>query len=46
LERELALHGGKVTMVGLDRLVPVSDHHAASRSVAVDRFIGRAWVRG
>jgi hypothetical protein len=27
-------------------LVPVSGHHAASRSVPADRFIGRAWVRG
>jgi MFS superfamily sulfate permease-like transporter len=46
LERELALYGGKVIMVGLDRLVPVSNHHAASRSVPADRFVGRALVRG
>jgi hypothetical protein len=42
----VAQHGGKVVMVGLERLVPVSDHHAASRSVPSERYFGRALVRG
>ncbi|MEY4668759.1 MAG: hypothetical protein RL518_1458 [Pseudomonadota bacterium] len=46
LEREVTQRGGKVVMVGLDRLVPVSEHRAASRSAPSDRFFGRALVRG
>jgi MFS superfamily sulfate permease-like transporter len=46
LERDVSHRGGKVIIVGLDRLVPVSDHHAASRSVRTDRFIGRALASG
>jgi MFS superfamily sulfate permease-like transporter len=46
LERDVSQRGGKVSLIGLDRLVPVSDHKAASRSVPTDRFFGRALVRG
>jgi hypothetical protein len=46
LERDLGQQGRKVVLVGLDRLVPVSEHHAASRSVPSERFFGRALVRG
>lgn len=46
LERDLGHQGRKVNLVGLDRLVPVSEHHAASRSVPSERFCGRALVRG
>jgi MFS superfamily sulfate permease-like transporter len=46
LERDLGQQGRKVVMVGFERLVPFSEHHAASRSVPTDRFCGRALVRG
>ena len=46
LERDVSQRGGKVSLVGLDRLVPVSEHKAASRSVPSERFFGRALVRG
>jgi MFS superfamily sulfate permease-like transporter len=46
LERGLEARGGKVIMVGLDRLIPVSEHRAASRSVPSELFAGRAVVRG
>jgi MFS superfamily sulfate permease-like transporter len=46
LERDVSERGRRVSLIGLDRLVPVSDHHAASRSVPTERFLGRALVRG
>jgi hypothetical protein len=46
LERDVSQRGGKISLIGLDRLVPVSEHKAASRSVPTDRFFGRALVQG
>ena len=47
LERDVSQRGGKVTLIGLDRLVPVSEHHAASRSLPGERCCGRgALARG
>jgi MFS superfamily sulfate permease-like transporter len=46
LERSVSQRGGKLSLIGLDRLVPVSEHKAASRAVPKDRFFGRALVRG
>lgn len=46
LERDLGQQGRKVVMVGFERLIPFSEHHAASRSVPSDRFCSRALVRG
>jgi hypothetical protein len=44
LERAVISRGGKVLLTGFDRLVPVSEHHAASRYVRADTFIGQAVI--
>lgn len=44
LERGVVSRGGTVILTGFDRLVPVSEHHAASRYVRADTFVGQAVV--
>lgn len=44
LEREIRGRGGRLILIGFDRLVPVSEHHAASRSAPGEGFIGQAVV--
>ena len=46
LERDLGQQGREVVLIGIERLVPFSAHHAASRSVPSERCCGRALVRG
>ncbi len=44
LERDRSAKGGKVILRGLDRLIPVSEHHAASRYVRGENFMGQPAV--
>ena len=44
LERSLASRGGKVILTGLSRLIPVSEHASASRSVRGDGLFGHPVV--
>jgi MFS superfamily sulfate permease-like transporter len=44
LERELRARGGKVIFCGFNRLIPVTEHHAACRYVRGDEFMGQPVV--
>jgi MFS superfamily sulfate permease-like transporter len=44
LERDLSARGGKLILRVFDRLIPVSEHHAACRYVRGDNFMGQPAV--